>query len=305
MFRFAIKRLATMIPTIFVIATLTFFVMRLAPGGPFDQDNQIPDEIRVAIEAKFHLDRPLWEQYLRYMWDLLRGDVGPSFRYESWSVNEIIAETLPISMSIGLLGLFFAIFLGVSAGLIAASKPYSFRDYAAMIISIFGICMPSFVIGPILVLIFAIKLEWFHVSGLKSWQDFVLPAMTLAIMYSAYYSRLTRAGILEISKQDFIRTARAKGLGNYQTLVRHALKIGLLPAISFSGSAMTALLTGSLVVEQLFNIPGIGRLFVQSALNRDYTLAMGTILLVAVFIQIANLIVDLISAYLDPRIRYD
>ncbi len=303
MLHYIIKRLLTMIPTMFIIAAATFFVMRLAPGGPFDKDNQIPVEIKKNIEAKFHLDKPMLTQFAYYMRDLAKGDLGPSFRYESWSVNEIIAETLPVSASIGILGLCFAIFIGVSSGIIAASNPNSMRDYLAMTFSILGICLPSFVIGPLFVLLFAIKLEWFHVAGLGSWKDYVLPAMTLGVMYAAYFSRLTRAGILDIVKQDFIRTAKAKGLNHVQTLVKHTLKLGLMPAISFTSSAVTALLTGSLVVEQIFNIPGLGRFFVQSALNRDYTLTMGTILLVALLIQITNLIVDLIYVLIDPRVR--
>lgn len=305
MLRYIVKRLLGIIPVLWVVATLTFFLIRLAPGGPFDSDKQIAPEILANLEAKYHLDEPLPMQYLRYLGMLAQGDLGPSFRYASRSVNEIIAETFPVSAAIGFAGLLFALFIGVFAGMIAASKPNSLRDYIPMFASMLGICLPSFVIGPILMLIFSIKLGWFNVSGWDEPRDLVLPAMTLGTMYAAFFARLTRGGILDIIRQDFVRTAHAKGLRSWVVMFKHCLKGGLLPSVSFLGPAVTAMLTGSLVVETIFNIPGLGRFFVQSALNRDYTLVMGCVLFVAFVIIIMNLLVDIAYAYLDPRVSYD
>lgn len=305
MIKFILRRLLTVIPVLWFVATITFFVVRLAPGGPFDSERKIPEEILRNIEAKYHLDKPLLTQYMIYMKDLARGDLGPSFRYASRSVNEIILETFPVSLKVGLAGLLYALVIGVFSGIIAASKPNSTRDYLPMGISLLGICLPSFVIGPILMLVFSIELGWFRVSGLESATDIILPAVTLGTVFAAYFSRLTRAGLMDIVKQDFIRTAKAKGLSGKAIMLRHTLKGGLIPATSFLGPAATAMLTGSLVVETIFNIPGLGRFFVQSALNRDYTLVMGTVLFLAAIILLMNLIVDIIVAYLDPRVSHE
>lgn len=305
MTKFILKRLLSIIPVLWVVATITFFLMRLAPGGPFDSEKQLPEEIKHNLEAKYHMDEPLPMQYLRYLAMVSKGDLGPSFRYTSRSVNEIIAETFPVSAVVGLLGLFYALLIGIFAGIFAASKPNSFRDYASMFFSMIGICLPSFVIGPMFMLIFAVKLEWFNVSGWNEPKDVVLPAITLGTMYAAYFARLTRAGILDVIKQDFIRTAHAKGLPSWLVMRRHTLKGGLLPTVSFMGPAAAAILTGSLVVETIFNIPGLGRFFVQSALNRDYTLVMGTVLFIALLIVLMNLLVDVAYAFLNPRVSYD
>ena len=226
-------------------------------------------------------------------------------RDSSRTVNEIIAETFPVSAAIGFAGLLYALIVGTAFGVIAASKPNSFRDYLPMTFSMIGICLPSFVIGPILVLYFSIELGWFNASGLNSLGDLILPSITLGTIYAAYFSRLARGGILDIVRQDFIRTARAKGLPGWLIMLRHTLKGGMLPSISFMGPAVTAMLSGSLVVETIFNIPGIGRFFVQSALNRDYTLVMGTVLFIATLIILANLVVDIFYAFLDPRVSLD
>ena len=305
MLRYILKRILGIVPVLWVVATLTFFLIRLAPGGPFDSDKQIPPEILANLEAKYHLDEPLIAQYFRYLGMLAQGDLGPSFRYASRSVNEIIGETFPVSAAIGFAGLAFALFIGVFAGMLAASKPNSLRDYLPMFASMLGICLPSFVIGPILMLIFSIKLGWFNVSGWDEPRDLVLPALTLGTMYAAFFARLTRGGVLDIVRQDFVRTAHAKGLRSWLVMVKHCLKGGLLPSVSFLGPAVTAMLTGSLVVETIFNIPGLGRFFVQSALNRDYTLVMGCVLFVAFIIVVMNLLVDIAYAFLDPRVSYD
>jgi oligopeptide transport system permease protein len=279
--------------------------MKAAPGGPFDSERQIPPEILKNIEEQYHLNDPLIIQYGRFMGQLARLDLGPSFRYAGRSVNDIIAETFPVSATLGILALIYALILGVVAGLFAASKPNSMRDYVAMGISMFGICMPSFVIGPLLVLVFGLTLNWLPVAGWDSWQDMILPSITLGTAYAAYISRLTRAGLMDIIRQDYIRTAKAKGLSDFTIMVRHTMRGGLLPVVSFLGPAIAAVLTGSLVVETIFNIPGLGRFFVQSALNRDYTLVMGTVLFLAVLVLVLNLITDIIYAYLDPRVRYE
>lgn len=305
MLRYIIRRMPGMVLVLWLVATLTFFLIRMAPGGPFDQDRQIPEEILKNIEAKYHLDEPLIQQYVRYLGMLLQGDLGPSFRYSNRTVNEIIGSTFPVSATIGLAGLFFALIIGVGAGIIAASRPNSFRDYLAMLFSMLGVCLPSFVIGPLLILFFSIYLDWLPVGGWGSFSDMVLPSVTLGTMYAAFFARLTRGGILGVVRQDFIRTAYAKGLRGWVVMLRHTLRGGLLPAVSFLGPAVTAMLSGSLVVETVFNIPGMGRFFVQSALSRDYTLVMGCVLFIAFVIVVMNLLVDIAYVILDPRVSYD
>lgn len=305
MLRYILKRILGMIPVMFIVATFTFFLIRMAPGGPFDTERALPPEILKNIQAKYHLDEPLWQQYGRYLGNLLQGDLGPSFRYAASSVNSIIADTWHISATLGIAGLIYALFLGVSAGVLAASKPNSLRDYIPMTFSLLGVCLPSFVIGPLFILLFAITLDWFSVSGWENPSDLVLPAMSLGTMYAAYIARLARGGLMDVVKQDYIRTARAKGVKGATIMIRHTLKGGLLPVVSFLGPATAGILVGSFVVETIFNIPGMGRFFVQSALNRDYTLVMGMVLLFAALLLILNLVVDIIYAYLDPRVSYE
>ncbi len=305
MFRYILRRIFGMIPVLWIIATATFFLIRVAPGGPFDAEKQVPEEILKNLEAKYHFDEPLYAQYFRYLGNLVQGDLGPSFRYANRTVNEIIGETFPVSATVGFAGLVYALLLGVLSGALAASKPNSARDYIPMTLSMIGICMPSFVIGPLLTLVFAIHLGWFNVSGWNEAKDIVLPAITLGTIYAAYFSRLTRGGLLEVVRQDYIRTAHAKGLRGWVIMLRHTLKGGLLPTVSFLGPAVTFMLTGSMVVELIFNIPGLGRFFVQSALNRDYTLVMGTVIFLALLIVVMNLLVDIAYAVLDPRVSYE
>lgn len=303
--RFILKRILGIVPVLWVVATLAFFMMRAAPGGPFDTDKQVPEEIRQNLNAKYHMDEPIFKQYLRYLGSLAQGDLGPSFRYVNRSVNEIIAETFPVSALIGILGMMVALGLGVTSGIYAASNPNTLRDYLSMILSMLGICLPSFVIGPMLMLLFAIKLQWFNVSGWNEAKDLFLPSLTLGIMYAAFFARMTRGGILDMMRQDFIRTAYSKGLPKWLIIMRHTLKGGLLPALSFFGPALIGMLVGSLVVESVFSIPGLGRFFVQSALNRDYTLVMGCVLFDAFLLIIVNLLVDIAYAFMDPRVTYD
>ncbi|MBI4178211.1 ABC transporter permease subunit [bacterium] len=305
MLKFVLKRLIGAIPVLWIIATLTFFMIRLAPGGPFDQDKNLPPDIMKNIEAKYHLDEPLPQQYTRYMKSLLRLDLGPSFKYANRTVNDIIAAAFPVSAELALWALMFALLVGVGAGTVASLHPGTWKDHSAMGLAMAGVCTPNFVLGPVLVLVFSLWLGWLPVAGWYGAADRILPAITLGAIYAAYVARLTRGGMLEILRQDFIRTARAKGLPESQVIIRHAFRGGLLPTVTFLGPAIAGIVTGSLVVELIFDIPGLGRFFVQSALNRDYTMVMGTALFYAVLIIFMNILVDIAYACLDPRVRYD
>jgi oligopeptide transport system permease protein len=294
-----------MIPVFFLVVTGVFFMIRFAPGGPFDSERKVSPQIMENLLAKYHLNEPLHKQYFRYLNDLAHFDLGPSFSHANRSVNEIIADTLPVSMELGLISLMWALIIGIFAGGLAALKPNTLFDYIPMSISILGICLPTFVIGPLLVLAFGIKLGWLPVAGWNTWEDRLLPSITLGLAYAAFISRLTRGGLMEIRSQDFIRTARAKGLSESQVLMKHALRGGLLPVVSFMGPALAGIISGALVTETIFNIPGLGRFFIQSALNRDYTVVMGTSLLYFSLIFICNFMVDILYTILDPRVRYD
>lgn len=294
-----------MVPVFFAVVTVVFFMIRFAPGGPFDQDRKVPPEILENLNKKYHLDEPLVQQYLRYLGDLVQFDLGPSFKHSNMTVNEIIADAFPVSLELGLLALFWAVLIGMTSGALAALKPNSLFDYVPMSLSIFGICLPTFVVGPLAILLFGLWLQWLPVAGWESWQDRILPSLTLGFAYAAYISRLTRGGLMEIRTQDFIRTARAKGLPEHKILLKHSLRGGLLPVISFLGPALAGLLSGALVTETIFNIPGLGRFFIQSALNRDYTVIMGTALLYFTLIFLSNFLVDIVYVVLDPRVRYE
>lgn len=303
--RYLLGRLAIMLPVFFVVVTIVFFMIRFAPGGPFDDEKRVSPEIRANLNAKYHLDEPLVAQYFRYLGDLSRFDLGPSFKHANRTVNEIIAEALPVSVELGLISLVWALLIGVTAGGIAAMRPNTVFDYIPMSFSIMGICLPTFVIGPLLMLIFGLWLQWVPVAGWNSWEDRLLPSLTLGFAYAAYISRLTRGGLMEIRTQDFIRTARAKGLTERQIMVRHAFRGGILPVVSYMGPALAGIISGALVTETIFNIPGLGRFFIQSALNRDYTVVMGTALLYFTLIFVCNFLVDIVYVLLDPRVRYD
>ncbi len=302
---FIVGRLLGMIPVFFVVVTVIFFMIRFAPGGPFDAERQVPPQILENLNRKYHLDEPMFQQYLRYLGDLVRGDLGPSFKHSNRTVNEIISEAFPVSLELGLISLVWALLIGITAGGLAALKPNTLYDYIPMSISILGICLPTFVIGPLLVLVFGMWLEWAPVSGWNSFGDRILPSITLGFAYAAYISRLTRGGLMEIRHQDFIRTARAKGLPESTILIKHSLRGGLLPVVSFMGPALAGIISGALVTETIFGIPGLGRFFIQSALNRDYTVVMGTSLLYFSLIFICNFLVDVAYAVLDPRVRHE
>ncbi|HWT77967.1 MAG TPA: ABC transporter permease subunit [Candidatus Methylomirabilis sp.] len=303
MFGYTLRRVVGFLPVLFVIVSLSFFMMRLAPGGPFDQDRALPEQVRVNIEARYHLDEPLWRQYLRYLGDVARGDLGPSFRYPDRSVNELLRLGFPVSIALGLCALGVAIGLGGAAGILAGLKRNACSDYLSMGFALGGVSIPNFVLGPILMLVFALGLHWLPVAGWGTWRHLILPSITLGTFYAAYVARLTRAGMLEVIGQDFIRTARAKGLREATVVLRHALPGAILPVVTYLGPASAAILTGSVVVETIFSIPGIGRYFVSSALNRDYTMVLGTVLVYSLLLIVFNLIVDVLCAYLDPRVR--
>lgn len=304
MIRFIGARILQMIPVLWVIVTIVFFVVRLAPGGPFDAERNVSEEILKNLKAYYHLDAPLHRQYIDYLGGLLHGDLGPSFKSASWSVNELIVLGFPASFELGLYALLIALGLGLAAGIIASTKPNTARDHVPMSMAMLGICIPTFVLGPLLVLVFGLWLGWLPVAGWEGLQCKILPSITLGAGYAAYIARLTRGGMLEVLGQDFIRTARAKGLSEARVVFRHGLRGGIQPVISFLGPAAAGLLTGSFVVETIFQIPGLGRFFVQAAFNRDYTLIMGMVLFYALAILTFNLAVDVIQVWLDPRLRH-
>lgn len=305
MFRFVLRRLLEMIPVLWIIVTATFFMIRFVPGGPFTAEKAVTPEVLRNLEAHYGLDRPLHRQYLDYLGNLLHGDLGPSFKYANRTVNEIIADKLPTSLELGLLSLAIALTFGLTLGVLAAIRRNTWLDYLCSSVAMTGISVPTFVLGPLLVLFFAIHLGWFNASGWYVATDRVLPAATLGCVYAAYVARLTRGGMLEILGQDFIRTARAKGASEARVIFRHALRGGLLPVVSFLGPAVAGILTGSFVIETIFQIPGLGREFVNSAFNRDYTLVMGTVILYAALIVTLNLVVDVVQVWLNPKLKFD
>jgi oligopeptide transport system permease protein len=305
MLRFIARRVLETIPVMFIIATATFFMMHLVPGGPFDSEKNIAPEIKARMAAHYGLDKPLFQQYLIQMGHLLRGNLGPSFKYPSRTVNEIIADAFPASLELGAEALLVALILGLAAGLVASLKQNSALDHGPMSLAMIGICVPTFVMGPLLISAFALHLDWFNAAGWFFPRDRVLPALTLGAYYAAYVARLTRGGMLEILHQDYIRTARAKGAGGARVLLKHALRGGILPVVSFLGPAVAGLLTGSFVVETIFGIPGLGRFFVTSAFNRDYFMVMGSVLFYALFVIVMNLVVDVALVWLDPKLRFE
>ena len=304
MFKFALGRLLQAIPVLLVVITMTFMLVHSAPGGPFSADKAVPAEVLIALEAQYNLDQPLWQQYISYLSDVLHGDFGPSFKYPGRSVNELIYSGLGTTAELGFYAMLVAVFIGVIAGVTASMRPNTMQDYIPMTAAMIGICMPSFLLGPLMVLVFGIHLEWLPISG---WGDIpgdkIMPAITLGTGYAAYIARLSRGGMLEVLSQDYIRTARAKGLSEFLVVGKHALRGGLIPVIAFLGPAFAGLLGGSFVVETIFNIPGLGRFYVQAAFNRDYTLILGCTVFLSVLIIIFNLLSDILAAWMNPRLR--
>lgn len=305
MLRFAFGRLLAAVPTLLVLVVMAFFMMRAAPGGPFDTERALPAEVQQALEARYRLDLPMYQQLGHYLYDVLRGDLGPSFQYSEYTVNELIGNSFPVSLQLGLSALTLALLIGCSAGIIAALRQNRFTDYTVMTFAMTGISIPNFVVAPLLILLFALVLGWLPAGGWEggAWQNRILPITALALPQIAYISRLMRGSMIEVLRQNFIRTARAKGLPESTVILRHALKPALMPILSYLGPAAAGIITGSVVIEQIFGIPGLGRYFVQGALNRDYGLVMGVVIFYGGLIIAFNFLVDLMYGALDPRVR--
>jgi len=303
MLAFAFRRLLSAIPTLLVLLALSFALIRVAPGGPFDAEKQIPPEIQERLNEVYHLDEPLYQQFGRYLVGLVQGDFGPSFQYKDYTVTELIAAGFPVSLKLGGLAMLLALFVGVSIGTLAALKQNSRTDHAVMGVAMTGISIPNFVLAPLLVLVFAVTLRWLPAGGLGDWRNLVLPVISLALPQIAYIARLTRGSMIEVLRSDFIRTARAQGLPTLEIILGHALKPALVPIVSYLGPATAGIITGSVVIEQIFGVPGLGRYFVQGALNRDYTLVMGIVVFYGVLIIAFNFFVDLAYRWLDPRVK--
>jgi len=302
MIRILLQRLLELIPTALVIVAASFALVRLAPGSPFSSEKEIPPEVRQKLEAKYGFDKPLPEQFIRYLGNLLRGDLGLSTKYPQRTVNEIIANGFPVTLSLAAIALLWSLLVGITAGIIGAIRQNTVWDHVAMTAALVGISVPSFVLGPLLVLTVSLRLHLLPPAGWGDWQHVVLPGLTLGTIYAASIARLTRGGMLEVVRSDFIRTARAKGLSESLIVWRHMLRGGLLPVVSYLGPAVASMLTGSVVVEKIFNVPGIGPYFVDAAFNRDYFLVMGIVLLYAFFLLLMNLVVDVVYGFLDPRV---
>lgn len=314
MLSYAIRRILGAVPTLFIIVTLTFFMMRIAPGGPFDSERRLPPQIEHNIEAAYNLDKPVYEQYFIYLGNLAHFDLGPSFKNKDFTVSELIGTGLPVSARIGISAMILAILLGIALGTIAALNQNKASDYSVMTLAMAGITIPTFVTAPILTLIFGIyglNLFGYEITlPVGGWnggafRNMILPVIVLALPQIAIISRLVRGSMIEVLHSNYVRTAKAKGLPNHLVVWRHALRAGLLPLVSYLGPAVAGVLTGSLIVEQIFGIPGIGRYFVQGALNRDYTLVMGVVITYATLVIVMNLVADLLYGLLDPRVRFE
>jgi len=304
--RYTLLRVLGAIPTLLLVIVLAFLMVHAAPGGPFDDERVLPADVEANIARAYHLDEPLPKQFARYLSGLLHGDLGPSYRYRDYTVSELIGNSFPLSLQLGALAMVLAIVLGVSAGTVAALKQDTYLDRLVMACSMTGISVPVFVFAPILVLLFAVKLQWLPAgwSSATGGARLVLPVITLALPQVAYIARLTRASMIDVLGRDFIRTARAQGLGTMTVVRLHALKPAMLPVLSYIGPAVAAILTGSVVVEEIFGIPGLGQFFVRGALNRDYTLVLGIVVFYATLIVFLNLAVDILYGVIDPRVRY-
>lgn len=309
MFVFILRRILETIPVLLCVAAMTFFMCRLAPGGPFDDDKQVTAEVREQLNKQFNLDKPLYVQFYQYLVNLPKLQ---SFKYPNRTVGDIIKQKFPISFKLGFFAITIALGIGVLFGVIASLKPNSFIDYIPSSLAMIGICLPTFVMGPILMYIFALKLKLLPATGWGGFDgdaifhtDMILPSLTLGLFYAAYISRLTRGGMLDILTQDYIRTAKAKGASGLRVIVKHAMRGGLLPVISFMGPAVAGLIAGSFVIETIFNIPGLGKDFVQSAFNRDYTLVLGVVMFYATLIVLLNLVVDILQVTLNPKLKFN
>jgi oligopeptide transport system permease protein len=306
MVRHAFWRLLGLIPTLLMLITVAFFLMRVAPGGPFDSEMLVPADIKANLNAKYHMDEPLLQQYFRYLSQVAVLDFGPSIQYKDWTVNELIGQGMPVSLTIGLAAMVLAFFMGTFLGITAALRQNTRADYSLMGVAMLGISIPNFVIAPILILLLAVYAGWLPAGGWDwSIASMVLPVVTLSLPVTAYIARLTRGSMIEVMHSNFIRSARAKGLPESVVIRRHALRPALLPVISFLGPATAGMISGSVIIERIFSIPGLGSYFVQGALNRDYTLVMGVVIFYGVMIILLNFLVDMIYAWLNPKVRYD
>ncbi len=303
--KYIIRKLFLFIPILLAIITLTFFMVRLAPGGPFDRDKNVPEEVQRNLEEYYHLDESLLKQYFRYLYGVIQFDFGPSFRKPSYTIREWIFMRIPISFELGIYSLIFALFVGCTCGVVSAFYQNTWIDTCLTSFAVLGICIPSFVIGPILVLVFALHWEILPVAGWDFPQQKILPSISLGFIYSAYITRIIRSSIIEVLKKDYIRTAISKGASVRRVILIHTLKGALQPLVTFLGPATAGLLTGSFIVETIFQIPGLGREFVEATFNRDYTMIIGIVFVYALLILLLNLIVDIIQGYLDPRISYE
>ena len=306
MFKFILKRVLEALPTLFILITFSFFLMRLAPGSPFTSERAYPPEVMANIEAKYHLNEPLHKQYILYLKNLAQGDFGPSFKYKDQSVNDLIASAFPVSFKLGMTAFAFAVLIGIFAGSLAALNQNSRWDYLLMSFSMIGVVMPSFVFAPLLVLLFAITLGWLPAGGWNGGAALymILPVASLTIGYVAGIARIMRGSMIEVLHSNFIRTAKAKGLSTARIILKHALRPALLPVITYLGPAFVGIITGSMVIESVFGLPGMGQLFVNGALNRDYSLVLSLTILVGTLTLLFNAIVDILYAVLDPKIRY-
>lgn len=304
MLQFIFKRLLGAIPTIFVIITIAFFLIRVAPGGPFDQERTLPPEIQANLNKVYHLDEPLVAQYGMYLKNIVQGDFGPSFQYKDRTVTELIGIGFPVSLQLGGIAIFLALVIGSTLGIIAALRQNTAADYSVMGVAMTGITIPNFVMAPLLVLLFSVALGWLPAGGWgENWKQRILPIVVLALPQIAYISRMMRGSMIEVLHSNYVRTAKAKGLSQAKIVRRHCLRAAMLPIISYLGPATAAVITGSVVVEQIFGIPGVGRYFVQGSLNRDYTLVMGIVVFYGVLIVLFNLLVDIVYSLLDPKVR--
>jgi len=304
--RYTLLRVLGAIPTLLLVIVLAFLMVHAAPGGPFDDERALPADVEANIARAYHLDEPLPKQFIRYLSGLVQGDLGPSYRYRDYTVSELIGAAFPLSLQLGALAMALAVVVGVGAGTVAALKQDTYLDRLVMAGSMTGISIPVFVFAPVLVLLLAVKLQWLPAgwSSTTGASRLVLPVITLALPQIAYIARLTRASMIDVLGRDFIRTARAQGLGTMTVVRLHALKPAMLPVLSYMGPAIAAILTGSVVVEEIFGIPGLGQFFVRGALNRDYTLVLGIVVFYATLIVFLNLIVDVLYGVIDPRVRY-
>jgi ABC-type dipeptide/oligopeptide/nickel transport system permease component len=304
MINYIIRRVLWAIPVLLIISLVTFGLGHAIPGGPFDKEKPLPAEIIANLEAHYGLDDPLWKQYTDYLWKARHGDLGPSYTSRSRTVNDILSAHFPVSAQLGILALFVAMVIGIPLGMIASLKQNTFIDYFCMFFALLGVSVPSMTLGPLLVWVFALKLNILPVARWGTWQQAILPAFTIGIGSAAILARLTRASMLQVIREDYIRTARSKGVSEKNVTVYHALKNALIPVVTIIGPLFAALVTGSLIVEQIFAIPGCGKYFITSITNRDYPVVLGIMLLYALLIIIANLLVDITYSWIDPRIRY-